>query len=120
MTVFRVMAWTLASAALLLVASCETHPWFKSRFPWEEQPDPNQQPVITNSAGERYHTGTPSWVPLVDDCLREGGNRTDCIDSLPAEELEKFHEWEQNNRRMRHRKMGAATDFGYRPTHDPQ
>ena len=95
-------ATTLIPAALIL-AGC--HPWFESRFPWDEQPDPDQQPILTNSAGERYHPGTPSWVPLVDDCLAAGGNRTDCIDNLPPEELTKFREWEARNRRGRHRRQ---------------
>ena len=42
---------------------------------------------------------SPGWLPLVDDCLAAGGNRTDCIDDLPAEELAKFREWEARRRR---------------------
>ncbi len=101
MSVFKGIVMLMVGAFMTLVASCMTHPWFKSRFPWEEQPDPNQQPVLTNSAGERYHPATPTWVPLVDNCLRNGGNRTECIDNLPPEELKKFHDWEQHNRRGR-------------------
>ena len=61
------------TAIVLLVGSCMSHPWFKSRFPWEDKPDPNQKPVLSNSRGETYLPGTPSWVPLVDDCMAAGG-----------------------------------------------
>ena len=46
--------------------------------------------VLTNSRGERYYPGTPSWVPLIDNCMIAGGTRTDCIEALPPEELEKL------------------------------
>jgi len=94
-----------------------THPWFKSRWPWEDPPDENQRPILTNSAGERYHPGTPSWVPLIDDCIRAGGNRSDCIDNLPRAELEKFKEWEQERRRHL-RETDTTTDMGYKPVPD--
>ena len=90
---------------VLLVSAC--HPWFKSRPPWADKPDPNQTPVLTNSNGERYRPGTPSWVPIVDDCLRAGGNRTVCIESLPPEELRKFREWEARNARGRYGAFGT-------------
>ncbi len=94
MKIFKRIVYVLLAMTMLIVASCATHPWFKSRFPWEEQPDPNQQPVLTNSAGETYHPGTPSWVPLIDDCIRAGGSRNDCIEALPPEELAKLEAWE--------------------------
>ena len=53
-------------------------------------------------------------MPLIDDCLREGGNRTDCIDNLPPDELMRFHEWEQNNRRVRQRLIGTTSGLGYK------
>jgi hypothetical protein len=99
--VLKRIVWLLVVGAALLMASCMTHPWFKSRFPWEEQPDPDKKPVITNSAGERYNPGTPSFVPLIDNCMAEGGSRTYCIDNLPPEEMKKFLDWEKKNRRNR-------------------
>ena len=118
MTVLRGMAWSLAAALVALVASCATHPWFKSRLPWEPAPDPHQQPVITNRAGESYNPGTPSWVTVVDDCLRAGGSRADCIAELPQAEQQAFDEWEQETRRRR-RALGTAFDMGdKRPRRD--
>ena len=87
----------LPIVTLTLLAGC--HPWFKSRFPWQEGPDPNQQPVITNSAGETYLPGTPAWIPKIDDCMREGGSRPDCIDALPAEDREALEQWERERAR---------------------
>ena len=46
--------------------------------------------VLTNSQGERYHPGTPSYAPLIDDCIVAGGSRTECIEALPPEELKKL------------------------------
>ena len=67
--------------------------------------------VLTNSRGELYSPGTPS-VPLVDDCLRVGSNRTDCIDNLPPEELEKFHQWEvQGNGRNFEKNVAFADSY---------
>ncbi len=49
-----------------------------------------EQPVLTNSRGERYYPGTPTYVPLIDDCLVLGGTRGECIEALPPEELKKL------------------------------
>jgi hypothetical protein len=117
--VIRGVGWILLTAAVLIVASCTTHPWFKSRFPWEDPPDPDQQPILVNSSGERYHPGTPSWVPLVDNCIREGGGRADCIDQLPPDEKAKFHQWEQERRSYFH-EMGTSSGLGYERLPDHQ
>jgi hypothetical protein len=109
----RSPVWILLGAAVLGSPGCMTHPWFKSRWPWEEPPDPNQQPILTNSAGETYRPGTPSWVPLIDDCMRAGGDRNDCIDALPPEELEKFQEWERARGRRQLLEKRTKTDMGY-------
>jgi hypothetical protein len=101
MRIVKITLGVLLTAIVLLVGSCMSHPWFKSRFPWEDKPDPNQKPVLTNSRGETYLPGTPSWVPLVDDCMAAGGNRTDCSNNLPPDELAKLQRWEQRMRRSR-------------------
>ena len=46
--------------------------------------------VLTNSRGERYYPGTPSYVPLIDNCIIAGGARAECIEALPPEELAKL------------------------------
>ena len=69
----------LLGAVMLFITGCWTHPWFESRFPWEEQPDPNQRPTLTNIAGERI--SPPEWAPRVDACLKEEGKRADCVDT---------------------------------------
>ena len=46
--------------------------------------------VLTNSRGERYYPGTPSYVPLIDNCIIAGGTRAECIEALPPEELKKL------------------------------
>jgi hypothetical protein len=46
--------------------------------------------VLTNSRGEPYYPGTPSYVPLIDDCIVAGGTRAKCIEALPADELKKL------------------------------
>ncbi len=101
MRIVKITLGVLLTAIVLLVGSCMSHPWFKSRFPWEDKPDPNQKPVLTNSRGETYLPGTPSWVPLVDDCMAAGGNRTDCSNNLPPDELAKLQRWEQRMTRSR-------------------
>ena len=101
MRAVKITLGVLLTAIVLLGGSCMSHPWFKSRFPWEDKPDPNQKPVLTNSRGETYLPGTPSWVLLVDDCMAAGGNRTDCSNNLPPDELAKLQRWEQRMRRSR-------------------
>jgi hypothetical protein len=49
--------------------------------------------------GYPYKAGTPSWVPLIDVCMADGGQRTACIEQLPEQELEKLRKWEQQQRR---------------------
>jgi hypothetical protein len=88
--------WGLLTLLVFFVASCMSHPWFQSRFPWEESPDPNQGPVITDSTGHVYPPGNSTWVPLVDDCMAEGGSRRYCIENLPPEERAKLERWRRN------------------------
>ncbi|NKC01238.1 MAG: hypothetical protein GKR90_22455 [Pseudomonadales bacterium] len=78
----------------VLVASC--HPWFQSRFPWEEGPDPNQDPVLTTSSGRAYFPSDATWVPLLDDCMATGGSRRHCINTLPPDERAKLEDWRRN------------------------
>jgi hypothetical protein len=111
------------SAAVLLTSGC--HPWFKSRYPWEEKSDPNQKPVVTTPNGGSYksgshYPGTPSYVALIDACVSKGGSRGECIESLPAEELAKLEAEETRRRAMRHRQMQwrqgyneSAAAFGF-------
>jgi len=79
----------------VLVAGC--HPWFESRFPWEEGPDPNQEPVLTTSPGV-YFPGDATWVPLIDDCMAAGGSRRHCINALPPAERAKLEDWRRDLR----------------------
>jgi hypothetical protein len=102
----RIVSAVLLIGTLLLATGCG-HPWFKSRFPWEEQRDPDQPPVIVNSAGEPYLPGTPSWVPLIDDCMAGGGSRGECIEALPPEELAKLEAWEAERADLRRTQMKA-------------
>ena len=46
--------------------------------------------MLTNNRGERYYPGTPSYVPLIDNCIIAGGTRAECIEALPPEELKKL------------------------------
>jgi len=110
----------LLAGTVLLLTGC--HPWFKSRFPWEEQPDPNQKPVITNSAGETYQSGTPSFVLLIDDCMSAGGSRNECIAALPPESLARLEAMEAERGAMRRQQVemrhvlnegGGYQDFGF-------
>ena len=73
----------LLCAVLLSTVGCWTHPWFESRFPWEEQPDPNQRPILTHSAGERI--SPPEWALPVDACLKEEGTLRSCADIVPPQ-----------------------------------
>lgn len=91
-------------AGVLVVSGCG-HPWFESRWSREESPDADQQPVITNSERQIYHPGTPSWVPLIDECMNAGGGRGECIAALPPEELAKLEAWEAERGRMRRSRM---------------
>ena len=92
MNLSKTKSGALIGALMLLITSC--HPWFESRFPWEEKPDPNQKPIITTSAGRIYQSGTPSYVPLIDECMSTGETRAECIDALPREELAKLEAME--------------------------
>ena len=67
--------------------------------------------VLTNSRGESYRPGTPSWVPLIDNCIIAGGSRGDCIEALPPEELAKLEKWEQRHATWRRRSPTTGT-FG--------
>jgi hypothetical protein len=103
MTINRVTG-VLALTGLLIVSGCG-HPWFKNRWPWQEQPDPNQQPVLTNSAGQTHDPAIPSWVPLIDDCMNAGGSRGECIAALPPEELARLEAWETGQGAQRRSQM---------------
>ncbi|HAK50316.1 MAG TPA: hypothetical protein DCM54_00210 [Gammaproteobacteria bacterium] len=78
----------------LLLSGC--HPWFKSDFSLKDKPE--TPPVIMTPEGP-YKVGTPSWVQLIDVCMKNGGVRNDCIESLPEDEYERFLIWERGNRR---------------------
>lgn len=91
------VAGVLAIVCLLILSGCG-HPWFKTRWPWEEKPDPNQRPVITTSDEEIIYPGSLSWVPLINDCMKAGGTRNECIAALPPEELAKLEAWEARRR----------------------
>ena len=90
----------LGCVALVALAGC--HPWFASRFPWEDAPDPDTPPVLTNDQGTQYVPGTPSWVPLIDNCMIAGGTRAECIDRLPEADKERYLEWERAKARGRY------------------
>ena len=78
----------------------------------EAQPeDEVQTSVLTNSRGERYRPGTPSWVPLIDNCMIAGGTRSGCIEALPPKELDKLEAWEQRHSHWRRRSPTTGT-FG--------
>ena len=66
-----------------------------------------EQTVLTNSRGERYHPGTPTYVPLIDDCLALGGTRPDCIEALPPDELKKLEAEEARRGAMRRAQLRA-------------
>ena len=69
------------------------------------------RPVLTNSRGERYQPGTPSYVPLIDNCIIAGGSRNDCIEALPPDELKKLEEGEAKGAAMRREQMGARRGY---------
>lgn len=94
----------LTFCLLLLTGGC--HPWFKSDFSLQKKPE--TPPVLMSPDGYPYEAGTPSWVPLIDACIANGGKRSDCIEGLPVQEYEKFLTWEREHRRrqlleIRHR-----------------
>lgn len=119
MNILKLIAVVLLIGMMLLISGC--HPWFKIRFPWEKQPDPNQKPIITTSTGGIYQRGTPSYVPLIDECMSAGGTRGECIHVLPPEELAKLQAMEAEHAAMRRPQMktrsalnseGGYQDFG--------
>ncbi len=65
------------------------------------------RPVLTNSRGERYYPGTPSYVPLIDNCIIAGGTRGDCIKALPSDELKKLEAVEAERGAVLREQMGA-------------
>ena len=72
----------------------------------EEQPS-----VLTNGRGERYYPGTPTYVPLIDDCLALGGTRGACIEALPPDELKKLEAEEARRGAMRRAQMRARRSY---------
>ena len=58
--------------------------------------------------GHKHLPGTPSWVPLIDACMEAGGDRNDCIEALPEEEMKKLEAWEQRDTRWRTRSPISA------------
>ena len=74
----------------LVVVAFYGLPWFKSLIYGEEYVERNPDVVLSNSAGETYEPGTGSWVPLIDNCMRTGESRVECIAALSAEELAKL------------------------------
>lgn len=99
----RIAGLSLA-ASLLAVSGCG-HPGFENRWSSEESPGPRQQPVVTDSEGPSYQPGTPSWVPLIDECMRAGGSRGECIAALPPEELARLEAWEAEQGARRRSQM---------------
>ena len=45
------------------------------------------------------------WVPLIDSCMANGGQRTQCIESLPPDVLAQLEAWEAENAEMRRRQL---------------
>ncbi len=70
--------------------------------------------------GHKHLPGTPSWVPLIDACMEAGGDRNDCIEALPDEEMKKLEAWEQRDRRWRTRSPSSGTFGGHRRVPMPQ
>ncbi len=70
-----------------------------------------EQPVLTNSRGERYYPGTPTYVPLIDDCLALGGTRGACIEALPPDELKKLEAEEARRGAMRRAQMRVRRSY---------
>lgn len=87
----RVITFSL----LLCAGGC--HPWFKSDPSLKEKS--KNAPVLISPEGYPYKTGTPSWVPLIDACMANGGQRDACINGLPERELDEFLKWEQQHQR---------------------
>lgn len=103
MLIMRVAGLSLV-ASLLVVSGCG-HPWSENRWSWQEPPGPDQQPVITNSEGPNYDSGTPTWAPLIDACMNAGGSRGECIAALPPEELARLEAWEAEQGAKRRSQM---------------
>lgn len=91
--------------ALLGCAGCG-HPWFQSGSgaPAEQLPE-LMAPTTPDTAPKAYLPGTPSWVPLIDACMRSGRSRGDCIDALPAEQLAELERWERETGAQRRERM---------------
>ncbi len=45
------------------------------------------------------------WVPLIDSCMANGGQRTLCIEKLPPDVLAQLEAWETENAEMRRRQL---------------
>ena len=91
----RVMIRFITFSLLLVTSGC--HPWFKSDFSLKDKPETS--PVLMAPDDYPYRPGTPSWVPLIDACILNGGRRHDCIEGLPEQEYKKFLIWEQSHGR---------------------
>ena len=96
-----VVATLVAIPILWVVLLSATHPWFKSG----PGAPADQEPVLTAPPGQTYPPGTPSWVPLIDQCMAAGGSRSECVEALPPAELHAFRDWEQQRAQRLERRL---------------
>lgn len=47
----------------------------------------------------QYRVDVPYWVPLIDQCMAEGGTRNACIERLPPDVLADLENWERSQNR---------------------
>ena len=48
------------------------------------------------------------WTVLIDICMADGGQRSECIEKLPPEVLEILEAWESENAAMRREHLEAG------------
>lgn len=97
------MSHKASATTIIFISLAGCHPWFSVGAGAGAPED--QQPELTKPPQQTYEFGTPSWVPLIDACMASGGNRNECIESLPPEELEKLRASEQRNAELRRKRL---------------
>ena len=94
---------------VVLLVSCAGcgHPWFKSGKKASVESPVIVGPDATGAGATDnvYLPGTPTWVPLIDECIRRGQSRNDCINELPQEELAALKQWEQEMGQRRRERL---------------
>jgi hypothetical protein len=95
----KIQLCKIITLILLMATLSACHPWFRMG----PGAPADQEPILTSSESMKYFPGTPSWIPLIDQCITAGDDRNTCIENLPPDEKEKFDEWERERLESRRR-----------------